>query len=118
MRNSESSISPWDYFVGVEAGVEEMKGSWFLIHCCHIRNEKHEGIGISSGIEIPPRILDRIMIYRGRSWETKDILGIRTSLIDNLSAGTISRVDLVEQATRMALLSLSNAKKEGAEGSG
>lgn len=117
-RNSESSSSPWDYFVGVEAGVEEMKGSWFLIHCCHIRNDGHEGIGISSGIEIPPHIIDRIMVYRGRSWETKDILGIRTSLIETLSAGTVSRIDLVEQATRMALLSLSNAKKREAEENG
>jgi pantetheine-phosphate adenylyltransferase len=113
LRNSGSPSTPWDYFVGIEAGVMEMKGSWFLIHCCHIRNGEFEGIGISSGIEIPSEILERIMVYRGRSWETKDILGIRTSLIENLSSGTVFRSDLVEQATRMALLSLSNSKKGG-----
>ncbi|MGA1792974.1 MAG: pantetheine-phosphate adenylyltransferase [Thermoplasmatota archaeon] len=112
-RNSNVSISPFDYFVGIEAGPVKMKGSWFLVHGCHIQNEVYEGIGISSGLEIPSEILERIMVYRGRSWETRDILGTRTSLVENLSGGTLSRSDLVEQACRMALLSLTNSKKGG-----
>ncbi|MGA1820011.1 MAG: pantetheine-phosphate adenylyltransferase [Thermoplasmatota archaeon] len=117
-RNSNVSISPFDYFVGIEAGPVLMKGSWFLVHGCHILNDGYEGLGISSGLEIPPEILERIMVYRGRSWETRDILGSRTSLVENLSGGTLSRRDLVEQACRMALLSLTNAKKGGTDRDG
>ncbi len=112
-KNSRETISPSDYFVGVEAGVVEMKGTWFLIHGCFILNVGFKGIGVSSGIEVPSKIIERIMVYKGHSWETKNILGMRTSLIEKLSGGTVSRIDLVEQATRMALISLTNEKKDG-----
>jgi pantetheine-phosphate adenylyltransferase len=109
----DENISPFDYFVGVETGIFDMNGSLFLFHCCLISNQGIEGIGISSGIEVTPDLIDRIMIYRGNSLETKDILGTRTSLVETLSSGTVSRMELVEQSCRMALLSLINSKKSG-----
>jgi non-canonical (house-cleaning) NTP pyrophosphatase len=78
-------------------------------------NEEYEGTGLSSGIEMPVRIVERIMIYRGSTYETRDILGMRTSLVENLSGGTFSRLEMVEQACKMALLSLTNSKKAGGQ---
>jgi pantetheine-phosphate adenylyltransferase len=112
-RIDREKVSQFDYFVGVETGIFEMRGSWFLFHCSLIYNQGFEGIGISSGIEVTPDMIDHIMVYRGRSMETKDILGMRTSLVETLSSGTVSRIELVEQSCRMALLSLTNSKKAG-----
>ncbi len=112
-RVGKESISPFDYFVGVETGIFDMNGSLFLFHCCLVSNRGMEGIGISSGLEVTPDLIDHVMVYRGKSLETRDILGTRTSLVETLSSGTVSRIELVEQACRMALLSLTNSKKAG-----
>ncbi len=111
--NKSGRISPFDYFVGVETGLIEIKGKWFLVTGCHISNQGFEGTGISCGIEIPPKMIDRIMVFRGRSWETRDILGTRNTLVENLSSGTISRQEMVEHACKMALISLKNSKRSG-----
>lgn len=112
-KNQGGKISSMDYFVGIESGMVEMKGSWFMFHCCVIRNNGFEGVGLSSGIEIPGDILEMIMVYKGKNWETKDILGIRRSMIENLSGGSVSRSVLVEECCRNALLSLSSRKRSG-----
>ncbi len=114
-KNLNGRITDTDYFVGIESGMVEMKGSWFLFHCCIVWNEGVEGIGLSSGIEVPSYILQRIMVYKGKRWDVRDISGNRTSIIEKLSAGSMSRVSLVEESCRMALLSLSNHKECGSD---
>ncbi|MEA3558628.1 MAG: pantetheine-phosphate adenylyltransferase, partial [Candidatus Thermoplasmatota archaeon] len=107
-KTEGGEISSKDYFVGIEAGMVEMNSYWFLFHCCVIENDGVRGIGMSSGIEIPGHIVDRIMVYRGKTWETEDIAGVRNSLIENLSGGSMSRITFVEESCRNALLSLSD----------
>ena len=62
---------------------------------------------MGSAVEITDIMLDRMMVFRGRTWEFSDIMGGRTSLIESMSGGSLSRTQLVEEACRMALLSLS-----------
>jgi len=114
-RIDPGNLTPFDYFVGVETGIIEMNGNFFLFHCCHVSHQGLDGTGISCGIEIPSGMIERIMVYRGRTIETKDILGKRMSLVETLSSGTVSRMELVEQSCRMALLSLSESKRSGGE---
>ncbi|MFW3146272.1 MAG: pantetheine-phosphate adenylyltransferase [Thermoplasmatota archaeon] len=106
-----SEITQFDYFVGIEAGPLEFEGKWVLLHCCHIESDRGSGTGFSSGLEIPPHLVEEIMVFKGRHREALDIQGTRTTLIEDLSDGSVSRVDLVEEACRMALFSLNNAWK-------
>lgn len=108
---SSKEISPRDHIVGVESGLLEIGNVWFMVHCCYISYKGREGFGISSGYEISPEMLERLMAFRGSTWETKDISGKRRSLIENLSGGSISRDSLVEEACTMALISLFNSLK-------
>lgn len=110
-RTSSKEISPRDYLVGVESGLLEHKGVWFMVHFCYIYHRGKEGFGMSSGYEISPEMLEGIMSFRGRTWETKDITGARRSLIENLSGGSLSRDSLVEESCKMALISLFNSLK-------
>lgn len=111
-RIDSQAVRISDHLVGIESGLIETNGTWFMVHCCHISYKRGKGTGLSSGLEIPPRILERIMAYRGSSWETRNIMGMRTSFIENLSGGSVSRDELIEQACQMALLSLFNSLKE------
>jgi pantetheine-phosphate adenylyltransferase len=110
-KTSSSEISARDHLVGIESGLIEKNGIWFMVHCCYISFKGKEGFGMSSGYEITPDMLESIMSYRGTTWEIKDITGIRRSLIENLSGGSMSRDSLVEESCRMALLSLFNSLK-------
>jgi pantetheine-phosphate adenylyltransferase len=111
-RIEPSEIGLEDHMVGIESGLMEVNGTWFFIHCCFISFERGKGSGLSSGLEIPPNMLESIMVYRGSTWEVKDIMGKRTSLIENLSGGSIPRDVMIEQSCKMALLSLFNSLKK------
>lgn len=101
-----------DYIVGIESGLMEIKGTWFMVHCCFVSGRRGRGTGLSSGVEIPPDMMESIMIYRGSPLETRDILGTRTTLIENMSGGSVSRDTLIEQSCQMALISMFNSLKK------
>jgi len=106
-RIGEDSLGNNDAIVGVESGTIEEEGVPMMVHCCHIIHRGKEGFGMGSAVEITDIMLDRMMVFRGRTWEFSDIMGGRTSLIESMSGGSLSRTQLVEEACRMALLSLS-----------
>lgn len=114
-RLDSDQMTDRDHLVGIEAGSINLGGVWFFVDVCYISHIGGEGFGSSSGLEIPPTLMENIMVYRGKTWEIKDVTGMRTSIIENLSGGSMSRESLIEQAVEMALLSMVDSLRKEEE---
>ncbi len=102
-----------DYYVGVEAGITNLLGPWVNLNLVYIENDQGENsTGISQGYPFPEKYLDEII-----NDEFGKVMDKHYNLINSgqgksveylFSKGNISRIDLVEDATILALTKFIN----------
>jgi len=106
-----------DYYVGVEAGLIELKGlGYFDVHIAYVLSrDGFESYGFSPAFQVPMKFVDKILSGEFRELEevvdhffkTRGI-GERGGLISVLSRGILVREELVYYSVATALLPLIN----------
>lgn len=97
-----------DYFVSVEAGITNLLGEYININLVYIENKNGEtSTSISEGFPIPEKYLKEIKEYSlGKVFDNifdKNKLSNGKGGISILTKNEISRIDLVRDATTLAL---------------
>lgn len=107
----------YDYCVSVEAGIADYFGDWLNIQIVMIEDRQgQKGIGTSPGYSIPIRYIDEIK-KSNLAELTNRIFGKdeqrhkNKGTIQLLTKDKISRVELIEDATVMALTKFINGDK-------
>lgn len=106
-----------DYYVSVEAGIVDYFEEWMNIQLVLIENENGEkGLGSSPGYSIPRRYINKIK-ETNLAELTNEIFGKdderhqNKGTIQLLTKNNLSRVELIEQSTMMALTKFINGDK-------
>jgi len=110
-----------DFGVGVEAGLFELTGGFFLnIQIAAIVDSKgHLSFGCSSGFPIPARFVTELKQDRGElDRYTHELAGAKKvreeeGIVYHLSGRRLSRVEMTEQCVSMALIPWLNGKLYG-----
>lgn len=97
-----------DYFLGIEAGLTNLLGSWQNINIAVIKDKYgYESFGTSAGFPVPEKYIEEIIEKElGSVFDSifqKHNLSKGKGGINFLTKGEVSRVDLTEQAFTMAL---------------
>ena len=102
-----------DYYVAVEAGITNLLGAWVNLNLVYIENsEKENSTGISQGYPFPEKYLTEII-----NDEFGKVMDKHYNLVNSgqgksveylFSKGNISRIDLVRDATILALTKFIN----------
>jgi len=115
------ACGPCRYSFGVESGLMEAMGSqtgFLEATICCIYDGKNYHIGISSGFEVPPQILDLVLNQKldlGQAcyqsgFTTNAKLGAAEGIVGMLTKGRVDRKLYTKQAITMALVQLENSK--------
>ena len=101
-----------DMGVGIESGLIEVPGTlsgYFDIHFCAITDDERTTLGSSSGFEYPEDVIDEVK--KGLDIEEVfvklhgiDNIGRKGGAVEYLSAGSLTRIELVEQALQAAMV--------------
>lgn len=110
----ENSIEA-DYYIASEAGITDLLGNWVDINSVVIEDSKGlQSVGTSQGFPIPEKYIKEILDTElgkvmDKVFEGKE-LGKGKGGIYNLTHGKVTRLDLTEGATIMALISHINGE--------
>jgi inosine/xanthosine triphosphatase len=120
-RNAFNCYETCQYSFGIESGLMEVAdvSTRFLhISVCCIYDGENDYIGLSTGFELPPVILELILnkkmnlaqacLHAGISQNTR--IGSTEGLIGILTKGKIDRKEYSKQCVRAAILQLENAE--------
>jgi len=120
-KNAFERCEGCSYSVGIEGGLmetDEAATGYLHISACSIYDGKHHYIGLSTGFEIPPLILELILdkkmdlsqacLKAGISQNTN--IGSTEGLIGVLSKGRMNRKTYSKECVLTALLQLENAE--------
>ena len=94
------------HLVGVEAGLMELAGRWFLVHGCVVIADGRASTGIGPAFAVPEPLIQRIREASGASPEPVTEIGLGEPLVEYLTEGCVKRDRLVEAACEMALVPL------------
>jgi inosine/xanthosine triphosphatase len=120
-KNAHDACRISQYSVGIESGLFPVPGTQtgFLNICiCSIYNGKEHCIGLSSGFEVPQRILDLVReqkmdlsqacLHAGITDNAQ--IGVEEGLIGILTKGRIDRKEYTKQAIVTALVQLEHSQ--------
>jgi len=106
--------TPADLAVGIEAGLfkspSTLSGYLALQWCVILDDRKRLTVGCSSGFELPPKVVERVLGGEGElsvvmeRFSGVEGLGRKEGAIGSLSQGILKRVELTEQAVLMAMI--------------
>ena len=111
-------IDKWDFSVGVEAGMINVKRTWIDLQVAYIidSNNKHS-IGFSPGFPVPKKIIDKLLSREYRELEevvdkyfNTENIGEKEGFIGILTKNTVDRTELTYYAVAMALVPYINTK--------
>ncbi len=116
VKRAEAAMvkTPADLAVGIEAGLfkspSTLSGYLALQWCTILDRRKRLTVGCSSGFELPPKIVERVLDGEGELSVVMERfsgvrgLGRKAGAIGILSRGILKRVELTEQAVLMAMI--------------
>lgn len=120
-RSAFNKCNPCTYSFGIESGLMETSdvSTGFLhISICSIYDGEHYYVGLSTGFELPPQILELILVQKmdlsqaclhsGISHNEK--IGSTEGLIGVLTKGKIDRKEYSKQCIIAAILQLENGE--------
>lgn len=99
----------YDYSVGIEAGLFEMKGFTLDIQFCAVYDGDWLTLGCGSGFQYPAVVLDEVLSGKEVGEVMSRVAGVndlgkKQGAIGFLSKGMLDRTTLTEQSVFMALL--------------
>ncbi len=120
-RHAYTACGSCRYSFGIESGLFEATGSqtgFLEATICCIYDGKNYHIGISSGFEVPPQILDLVINKKldlGQAcyqsgFTTNAKLGAAEGIVGMLTKGRVNRKLYTKQAVTMALVQLENGE--------
>ena len=104
LKNLKEALNgeKYDYIVSCEGGLIELYGSWFNVHEVIVEdNTGKQARGLSQAFPIPEEYIKKAM-QTSMSQVFDEVCGEGKG-ISRLTHGKVSRQNLVEQATMMAL---------------
>lgn len=101
-----------DMGVGIESGLIQVPGTasgYFDIHFCAITDDERTTLGSSSGFEYPEDVIEEVK--KGLDIEEVfqklhgiEKIGQKGGAVEYLSAGSLTRIELIEQSVRAAMV--------------
>ncbi len=98
-----------DFFVGLEGGIIKLHGRWFTFGVSFVlKSDGRNGVGVTSMIELPNRVVERVLSGRELGDVMDEISGEIESKKKGGTAGfftknAVTRKDMFVQATVLAL---------------